>query len=174
MSVFASLYPCSLHASDWDTTTKWADIWEQQKSMPMQRDSTIGPEYLIGYVPLRPIALLARIINQEQSIGMKFQKRNGKTKQYHFALCTLITRDLFTQLLLKKVHCLLIIDAFSRFLMVYPVRNTTALGITAVEKWILSFGISHSIIHDRGTAFINTEFVNWTKGLGITLRPRAA
>ena len=74
-----------------------------------------------------------------------------------------------------NVHCLLIVDAFSRFLMVYPVRTTTALAtITAVEKWILSFGIPQSIIHNRGTAFINTEFINWTKELGITLRPRTA
>ena len=59
--------------------------------------------------------------------------------------------------------------------MVYPVRNTTALAtITAVEKRILSFGIPQSIIHDRGTAFINTEFINWTKDLVITLRPRTA
>ena len=59
--------------------------------------------------------------------------------------------------------------------MVYPVRNTTALAtFTAVGKWILSFGIPQSIIHDRGTAFINTEFINWTKELEITLRPRTA
>ena len=31
-----------------------------------------------------------------------------------------------------------------------------------------------SIVHDRGTAFINTEFINWTKELGVTLRPRTA
>ena len=75
----------------------------------------------------------------------------------------------------SNVHCLLIADAFSRFLMVYPVRNTTALPtITAVEKWIFSFGIPKSITHDRGTAFINTEFINWTKELGYTLRPRTA
>ena len=75
----------------------------------------------------------------------------------------------------SNVPCLLIVDALSRFLMVYPVRNTKALAtITAVEKWILSFGIPQSIIHDRGTAFINTEFINWTKELGITLRPRTA
>ena len=73
-----------------------------------------------------------------------------------------------------NVHCILIIDAFSRFLMVYPVRNTTALAsITAVEKWILSIGIPQSISHDRGTAFINTEF-NWIKELEITLRARTA
>ena len=49
----------------------------------------------------------------------------------------------------SNVHCLLIVDAFSRFLMVYPVRNITALAtIKAVEKRILSFGIPQSIMHD--------------------------
>ena len=59
--------------------------------------------------------------------------------------------------------------------MVYPVTNTGAQAtIAAVEKWILHFGIPQSIIHDRGTDFLNTGFVNWTKELGITLRPRTA
>ena len=59
--------------------------------------------------------------------------------------------------------------------MVYPVTNTGAQGtISAVEKGIHSFGFPQSIVHDRGTAFINTEFINWTKELGITLRPRTA
>ena len=59
--------------------------------------------------------------------------------------------------------------------MVYPVTNTGAQAtISAVEKWIHSFGIPQSIVHDRGTAFINTDFINWTKELGITLRPRTA
>ena len=75
----------------------------------------------------------------------------------------------------RNLHCLLVIDAFSRFSMVYPVTNTGAQAtISAVEKWIHSFGIPQSIVHDRGTAFINTEFINWTKELGITLRPRTA
>ena len=75
----------------------------------------------------------------------------------------------------RNPHCLLVIDAFSRFLMVYPVTNTGAQAtISAVEKWIHSFGIPQSIVYDRGTAFINTEFINWTKELGITLRPRTA
>ena len=72
----------------------------------------------------------------------------------------------------RKLHCLLFIDAF---LMVYPVTNTGVQAtISAVEKRIHSFGIPESIVHDRGTAFINTEFINWTKELGITLRPRTA
>ena len=59
--------------------------------------------------------------------------------------------------------------------MVYPVANTSAhITIAAFEKWTLSLGIPQSIIHDRGTAFINADFVNWTKELGITLRPRTA
>ena len=75
----------------------------------------------------------------------------------------------------RNLHCLLVIDAFSCFLMVYPVTNTSAQAtIAAIEKWIHSFGIPQSIIHDRGTAFINTDFINWTRELGITLRPRTA
>ena len=53
--------------------------------------------------------------------------------------------------------------------MVYPVPNTGAQAtISGVEKSIHSFGTPQSIAHDRGTAFIDTEFVNWTKKLGIT------
>ena len=59
--------------------------------------------------------------------------------------------------------------------MVYHVTNTRAQAtIAAVEKWILHFGIPQLIIHDRGTAFLNTDFVNCTKELGITLRPGTA
>ena len=43
-----------------------------------------------------------------------------------------------------------------------------------MKNRFFSFGIPQSIIHDRGTAFSNTEFINWTKELGITLRPRTA
>ena len=59
--------------------------------------------------------------------------------------------------------------------MAFPVTNTgVQTTILAVEKWIHFFGISQSFVHDRGTAFINTEFINWTKELGMTLRPRTA
>ena len=75
----------------------------------------------------------------------------------------------------RNTHCLLVIDSFSRFIMVYPVTDTGAQAtIAAVEKWILHFGIPQSIIHDRGTAFLNTDFVNWVKDLGGTLRTRTA
>ena len=63
----------------------------------------------------------------------------------------------------------------SLFLKVYPVTSTAAqVTLSAVDKWIHSFGIPQSIVHDRSTSSINTEFINWTKELGITLRPRTA
>ena len=72
----------------------------------------------------------------------------------------------------RSFQCLLFIDAFSPFLLVYPVTNTSAQAtIATVEKWIHSFRIPQSIKHDRGTAFINNDFINWTKELGTTLRP---
>ena len=75
----------------------------------------------------------------------------------------------------RNLHCLLVADAFSRFLMIYTVTNTGAQAtISAVENWVHSFGILQSILHDRGTAFINTEFINWRKELGITFRPQTA
>ena len=59
--------------------------------------------------------------------------------------------------------------------MVYTVTNTGAQAtISAVKKWIHSFGFPQSIVHNRGTALIKTEFVNWTKETGITLLPRTA
>ena len=75
----------------------------------------------------------------------------------------------------RNLHCLLVIDVFLCFLMVYPFSNTGAQAtFSAVEKRIHSFANPQSIVHDRGTAFINTEVKNWTKDLGITLRPRTA
>ena len=73
----------------------------------------------------------------------------------------------------RNLHCLLVIDAFSRFLMVHPVTNTGAHAtISAVEKRIHSFGFPQSIVHKRVTALIDTDIINWTKGWGITWRPR--
>ena len=75
----------------------------------------------------------------------------------------------------RNVHFLFVLDAFSRLLMVYPVTNSGAQAtISAAEKWLHLFGIPQLIVHDRGTAFINTESVNRTKDLGITLQPRTA
>ena len=41
----------------------------------------------------------------------------------------------------RSTHCLLIVDSFLQFLMVYPVSNTGAQAtVAAVDKLILHFG----------------------------------
>ena len=66
----------------------------------------------------------------------------------------------------RKIHCLLVIVAFSRSLMLFPVANTGAqTTFSAVEKLIHSFGIPQFVVHGRGAAFIKTDFINWTKEL---------
>ena len=68
--------------------------------MPIPKNFTIGPECLIGYASQRLIALPARTTNVNQSIGMKFQWKNGKMTQFFFVQYTLIIRDLFIRLAL--------------------------------------------------------------------------
>ena len=70
-------------------------------------------------------------------------------------------------------HCLVLVDAFSRFLGAYPIRDTGAqTTINALEKWITSYGIPQKIVQDNGSPFIKSDFINWTKEFGITLAPR--
>ena len=73
----------------------------------------------------------------------------------------------------SNTQCLVVVDAFSRFIGAYPVRDTGAqTTIKALEKWITSYGIPQKIVHDNGSAFINSDLINWTKEFGITLAPR--
>ena len=73
----------------------------------------------------------------------------------------------------SNTPCLVVVDAFSRFLGAYPVRDTGAqTTINALEKWITSYGIPQKIVHNNGTAFINSDSINWTKESGINLAPR--
>ena len=62
---------------------------------------------------------------------------------------------------------------FLCFSVVYTVTNTAAqASISVVEKWIYSFGNLQAIVNDRGVAVIKTDFIKWTNGLGIILRPQ--
>ena len=69
-------------------------------------------------------------------------------------------------------YVLMIIDAYSRF--VYPRATRYADAKTTLqvmEQFICIFGIPKIIIFDRGTHFINREFMHWTANLGIECRP---
>ena len=73
----------------------------------------------------------------------------------------------------SNTHCPVVVDAFSRFLGAYPVRVTGAqTTINPLERWITSYGIPQKDVHDNGSAFINSDFINWTKEFGITIAPR--
>ena len=73
----------------------------------------------------------------------------------------------------SKTHCLVVVHAFSRFLGRYPVGDTGAqTTINALGKWITSYAIPQKIVHDNGSAFINSDFINWTKEFAKTLAPR--
>ena len=52
-------------------------------------------------------------------------------------------------------HYFVVVDSFSRFIQVYPVKSPSALHtIEAMENWILTFGIPQILVYDRGSAFI--------------------
>ena len=73
----------------------------------------------------------------------------------------------------SNTHCHVIVEAFSQFPGAYPIRGTRAEStINTLEKWIISYGILQKIVYDNGSAFINSDFTNWTKEFGITLDPR--
>ena len=72
-----------------------------------------------------------------------------------------------------KHHCLVVIEAFSRFIQVYPVKSTDATHtIEAMSIFITSFGIPQKLVYDRGTSFKSTDFSNFVLELGITHAPR--
>ena len=141
----------------------------------MPRVFTLGLECLIGCVLWQPIALPKQNNKPKPKHRNQVALEEWQNESVPFRTVHIDYKGPIHPTSASNVHCLLIVDALSRFLMVCPVRNTTALAtITAVEKWTFSFGISQSINHDRGTVFINTEFINWTKELGITLWLRTA
>ena len=72
-----------------------------------------------------------------------------------------------------KHHCLVGIDAFSRFIQVYPVKSTDATHtIEAMSTFITSFGIPQKLVFDRGTSFMSTDFSTFLLEFGITHAPR--
>ena len=72
-----------------------------------------------------------------------------------------------------KRHCLVVVDAFTRFIQVYPVTNAQDT-IEAMEKFVVTFGIPQKLVYDKGSSFLNSDFTNWAKELAITHAPRTA
>ena len=106
---------------------------------------------------------------------MKLHWKNGKMKLSCSEQSILITRDRFTH----QVTGIFIVSWSSTLFLAsrwYTQLLTLVLRLQALpwRNGSISFGTPQSFVHDRGRAFIKTEFSNWTKELGITQRPQTA
>ena len=71
-----------------------------------------------------------------------------------------------------KHHCLVVIDAFSRFIQVYSVKSTDGTHtIDAMSTFISSFGIPQKLVYGRGTSFMSTDFSTFLLEFGTTHAP---
>ena len=58
-----------------------------------------------------------------------------------------------------KHPCLVVIDAFSHLIQVYPFQSTDATHtIEAMSTFVTSFGIPQKLLYDRGTSFMSADF----------------
>ena len=72
-----------------------------------------------------------------------------------------------------KHHCLVVIDDFSRFIQVYPVKSTDAThNIEAMSFFITYFGLPQKLVYDGGTSFMSTDFSIFFLEFGKTHAPR--
>ena len=75
----------------------------------------------------------------------------------------------------RNLPCFLVISAFCRFFVVYPVKTTGAqTTLSTSEKFIGSFGNPQATVHYQGTALTNAEYNYWTREFGNTLGPWTA
>lgn len=80
----------------------------------------------------------------------------------------------------KNSFLLLIIDAFTRYIMLVPVKSTkTVHSIRAIKTYFHTFGVPKRLISDRGTSFTSNKFKEYLQSLGVkhilnaTASPRA-
>ena len=64
-------------------------------------------------------------------------------------------------------HCLLVIDAFSQFIEVYPVKATDANHTNeAITTFITSFGTHQQLLCDQANLFMKIDFFNMFSATG--------
>lgn len=68
-------------------------------------------------------------------------------------------------------HLLVIVDSFTKFVWLYPVKSTTSREvITKLETQKATFGNPFQIITDKETAFTSQEFKEYCSGENIDLK----
>lgn len=64
----------------------------------------------------------------------------------------------------SKQHILLVVDGFTKFVRLYPVKSTTSKEtITCLTQYFNNYSRPQAIISDRGTCFTSTEFKEFLK-----------
>ncbi|GFX14347.1 hypothetical protein TNCV_1768411 [Trichonephila clavipes] len=65
-------------------------------------------------------------------------------------------------------HILSIIDAFTKFVWLYPVKSTSSRdALEKLKQQEITFGTPHRIITDKGTAFTSKEFREYCENENI-------
>jgi len=68
-------------------------------------------------------------------------------------------------------HILLIVDAFTRFTWLFPVKSTTSKEAIKHFTWLFhNFGNPNTLVSDRGTAFTSQEFSEFLRNKNIKHR----
>lgn len=71
-------------------------------------------------------------------------------------------------LISKRKYLLVVIDAFTKFVKLYPVNSTSTLEVKAsLDKYFDYYGRPNRVITDRGSCFKSTEFVEYLKARNI-------
>lgn len=66
-----------------------------------------------------------------------------------------------------KTHILLIIDAFTKFILIYPVQNTASdPAINCLREMVKVFGVPRRIISDRDKSFTSEKFKKICETIG--------
>lgn len=68
-----------------------------------------------------------------------------------------------------NTQLIVIVDAFTKFLVIYPVENTrTKYVIDCLKDLFKTFGVPRRIISDQGRAYTSSSFKNFIKEIGAT------
>ncbi|KAG7304077.1 hypothetical protein JYU34_011007 [Plutella xylostella] len=68
----------------------------------------------------------------------------------------------------KNVHILVIIDAFTKFIFIKPVKNLkSSTTVQVFNEYFSIFGVPRRVISDRGTSFTSKEFEDFLLEKGV-------
>lgn len=67
-----------------------------------------------------------------------------------------------------NTHLLVIIDAYTKFIMLKPVKSTKAsITVNKVKEYFCTFGLPKRVVSDRGSCFTSRKFTVFLKELGV-------